>query len=223
MQHNTPCYIISTHPTLPRGPSMRRFALAALLLASASSLVAQTAPTSILKWRNIGPHRGGRIKALAGVPSQPYTFYFAQVNGGVFKTDDAGRTWRPIFDNQSSASVGSIAIAPSDPNTLYVGSGEGLARPDLSVGDGVYKSTDAGETWKRLGLNDAQQIPAIAVDPTNPFRLFVAALGHPYGPSKQRGIFRSLDGGETYQPVLQRDENIGGNDVDIDPRNPLVI
>jgi photosystem II stability/assembly factor-like uncharacterized protein len=145
------------------------------------------------------------------------------VNGGVWKTDDAGRTWQPIFDDQPTQSVGTIVVAQSDPNVVYVGSGEGLPRPDLSVGDGVYKSTDAGRTWTHLGLRDAQQIPMIAVDPTNPNRLFVAALGHPYGPNRERGIYRSTDGGRTFIPVLQRGEDVGGNDVDIDPSNPNVV
>ncbi|MEO8909813.1 MAG: glycoside hydrolase [Gemmatimonadaceae bacterium] len=189
-----------------------------------SALVAQRPDFSpALHWRSIGPLRGGRTRAAAGDPTRPYTFYMAQVNGGVWKTDDAGRTWNPIFDDQPTQSVGAIAIAPSDPNTIYVGSGEGLPRPDLSVGDGVYKSSDGGKTWQHLGLRDAQQIPQIAVDPTNPSRIFVAALGHPYGPNKERGIFRSLDGGRTFTAVLQKSEDAGGNDVDIDPSNPQII
>ncbi|MCK7510117.1 MAG: hypothetical protein MZV70_42840 [Desulfobacterales bacterium] len=176
-----------------------------------------------MKWRNIGPHRASRTVAAAGHRRQPHTFYMAAVNGGVWKTTDAGRTWVPIFDDQPTGSIGSIAVAPSDPNIVYVGSGEGLHRPDLSTGDGVYKSADAGQTWTRLGLNDAQQIPRIDVDPRNPNRLFVAALGHPYGPNEERGIFRSLDGGKTFQKVLYKDENTGGNDVDIDPVDPNIV
>ena len=145
----------------------------------------------------------------------------AQVNGGVWKTTDAGRTWKPIFDDQPTGSIGTIVVAPSDPNIVYVGSGEGLHRPDLSTGDGVYKSTDAGRTWTHLGLKDAQQIPNLAVDPQQSrSRLFVAALGHPYGPNEERGIFRSTDGGRTFEKVLYKDENTGGNDVDIDPVEP---
>ena len=121
-----------------------------------------------MRWRNIGPYRAGRTKAAAGHPSQPYTFYIGMVNGGVWKTTDAGRTWKPIFDDQPTGSIGWIAVAPSDPNILYVGTGEGLPRPDLAVGDGIYKSTDAGKTWTHLGLRDAQQIPKIAVDPSEP-------------------------------------------------------
>jgi len=176
-----------------------------------------------MRWRSIGPHRGGRTKAAAGVPSQPYTFYIGVCNGGVWKTNDAGRTWAPIFDDQPTGSIGWVAVAPSNPNILYVGSGEGLPRPDLSTGDGIYKSTDAGKTWTHLGLRDGQQIPKIVVDPRNPDRLFVAVLGHPYGPNEERGIYRSTDGGRTFQKVLYKDENTGGKDVDIDPANPGIV
>ena len=176
-----------------------------------------------LHWRMIGPFRGGRTRAVAGVPSQPSVFYIAQVNGGVWKTDDYGRTWLPIFDDQPTQSIGAIAVAPSDPSILYVGSGEGLHRPDLSVGDGVYKSTDAGKTWKHTGLDDAQQIPQIVVDPRNPDRVYAAVLGHPYGPSEQRGVFRSLDGGKTWSRVLYKDANTGASDIEIDPKHPEVL
>ncbi len=176
-----------------------------------------------LHWRSIGPFRGGRTVAIAGIPSQPNVFYMAPNNGGVWKTTDAGRTWNPIFDDQPTQSIGALAIAPSDPNTIYVGSGEGLRRPDLSVGDGMYKSTDAGRNWYHLGLHDAQQIASIIVDPKDPNRLFVAAQGHPYGPNSERGIYRSLDGGQTLQRVLYKDENTGGMDLVFDPRNSQVI
>jgi microsomal dipeptidase-like Zn-dependent dipeptidase/photosystem II stability/assembly factor-like uncharacterized protein len=176
-----------------------------------------------MRWRSIGPYRAGRTKAAAGVPGQPHTFYIGVCNGGVWKTTDAGRTWQPIFDEQPTGSIGSIAVAPSDPNVVYVGSGEGLARPDLSVGDGIYRSADAGATWTHLGLHDGQQIPNIAVDPKDANRLFVAVAGHPYGPNEERGIFRSTDGGKSFQKVLYKDENVGGNDVDIDPSNPSVV
>ena len=178
---------------------------------------------SILRWRNIGPYRGGRTRAICGVPSQPSVFYMAPVNGGVFKSIDYGRTWQPIFDDQPTASVGAIAVALSDPNVIYVGSGEGLHRPDLSVGDGVYRSIDAGKTWTHLGLRDGQQIPQLAVDPKNPNRLFVAVAGHPYGPNEERGVYRSVDGGKTFAKVLYRDENIGASDVQIDPSNPEIV
>jgi photosystem II stability/assembly factor-like uncharacterized protein len=177
----------------------------------------------VLKWRNVGPFRGGRTRAVAGVPSQPNVFYMAPVNGGVFKTTDAGRIWRPIFDDQPTGSIGALAVSISNPNVIYVGSGEGLHRPDLSVGDGVYKSTDAGKTWTHLGLRDAQQIAQLAIDPRNPDRIFVAAAGHPYGPNEERGLFRSTDGGKTYEKVLAKDENTGAADVQIDPANPETV
>jgi photosystem II stability/assembly factor-like uncharacterized protein len=178
---------------------------------------------SILRWRSIGPYRGGRTRAIAGVPSQPNIFYMAPVNGGVFKSIDYGRTWVPMFDDQPTASVGAIAVSISNPNVVYVGSGEGLHRPDLSVGDGMYKSTDAGKTWSHLGLRDGQQIAQLAVDPKNPDKVFVAVAGHPYGPNEERGVYRSLDGGKTFEKVLYRDENVGASDVQIDPSNPTIV
>lgn len=176
-----------------------------------------------LHWRMIGPFRGGRTRAAAGVPGQPNVYYVGQVNGGVWKTDDFGRTWNPIFDQEPTQSIGAIAVAPSDANIIYVGSGEGLHRPDLSVGDGIYKSMDAGKTWIHLGLRDGEQIPALAVDPRDPNRVFAAVLGHPYGPSEERGIYRSTDGGQSWQKVISKDENTGGADVEIDPSNPDMV
>ena len=146
-----------------------------------------------------------------------------QVNGGVWKSDDYGRTWTPIFDHESTQSIGAIAVAPSNPNIIFAGSGEGLHRPDLSVGNGIYKSVDAGKTWTHLGLRDGQQIPAIAIDPRDPNRVFAAVLGHPYGPNEERGLFRSTDGGQTWQKVIYKNENTGASDVEIDPINPDVI
>ncbi len=176
-----------------------------------------------MRWRCIGPFRGGRTVAITGVPHQPNVFYMAAVNGGVWKTTDSGNTWNPIFDNQPTGSVGAIAIAPSDSNILYVGSGEGLQRPDLSTGDGVYKSSDGGKTWQHLGLRDAQQITSILVDPKDPNRVFVAAEGHPYGPNAERGVFRSTDGGQSFQKVLYKDENTGAADLVFDPSNSQTI
>ncbi len=207
-------------------PRLRSLVCYAAVLLSVASLCHKSLGAdfdSTLRWRNIGPFRGGRTRAICGVPSQPNTFYMAQVNGGVFKTTDYGRTWQPIFDDQPTGSVGAIAVSVSNPDVIYVGSGEGLHRPDLSVGDGIYKSIDAGKTWTHLGLRDAQQIAQVAVDPRNPDRLFVAAAGHPYGPNEERGIFRSLDGGKTFEKVLYRDENTGGADVQIDPANPDIV
>jgi photosystem II stability/assembly factor-like uncharacterized protein len=176
-----------------------------------------------LHWRMIGPFRGGRTRACSGVANNPRIYYVAPVNGGVWKTEDTGRTWRPIFDDQPTQSIGSLAVAPSNPNIIYAGSGEGLLRPDLSVGNGVYRSNDAGKTWTHVGLNDAQQIPALAIDPRNPSRVFAAVLGHPYGPSEQRGVYRSLDGGVTWHSVLSRGPNVGASSVVIDPQNPEIV
>jgi photosystem II stability/assembly factor-like uncharacterized protein len=176
-----------------------------------------------MHWRGIGPYRGGRTKAATGVPGQPGVFYIGAVNGGVFRSNDYGRTWIPIFDGQPTGSIGAIAVAPSNPEVIYVGSGEGLHRPDLSTGDGLYKSVDGGRSFRHLGLRDAQQIPQIIVDPRDPDRLFVAVLGHPYGPSEERGIFRSLDGGETFQKVLYQGPDTGGIDVLFDPSNPQTV
>ncbi|MBL8143115.1 MAG: glycoside hydrolase [Acidobacteria bacterium] len=176
-----------------------------------------------LHWRNIGPFRGGRSKPAVGIPSRPNVFYMGVVNGGVWKTTDFGRTWTPIFDGQSSGSVGAIAIAPSNPDVIYVGSGEGMQRPDLSIGNGVYKSTDGGRTWTHLGLRDAQQIPQMEVDPRDADHLYVAALGHPYGPNTERGLFKSTDGGRTFAKSLYVDENTGAVDVVIDPKTPDIV
>ncbi len=178
---------------------------------------------SEMRWRCIGPFRGGRTVAISGVPYQPNVFYMAAVNGGVWKTTDFGSTWNPIFDDQPTGSVGALAVAPSDPNIIYVGSGEGLQRPDLATGDGIYKSTDAGKSWMHLGLRDAQQITAILVDPKDANRVFVAAEGHAYGPNAERGVFRSTDGAQTFQKVLYKDENTGAADLAFDPTNPQTI
>src|SRR5438067_4978015 len=201
----------------------RGTAVLLVLLFGAFVAEAQQDFSTMLRWRNIGPFRGGRVRAVAGVPSQPNVFYFAQVNGGVFKTNDYGRTWQPIFDDQPTGSVGAMAVSVSDPNYIYVWSGEGLHRPDLSVGDGIYKSTDAGKTWTHLGLRDAQQIAQIAVDPRNPDRVLVAVAGHPYGPNEERGVYLSVDGGKNFQKTLSRDENTGAADVEIDPTNPDTV
>ncbi len=176
-----------------------------------------------LRWRMIGPHRGGRTVGATGIPGQPNVFFIGVNNGGVWKTSDFGHTWAPIFDDQPTGSIGALAIAPSDPNIMYVGSGEGLQRPDLSVGDGVYKSTDGGKTWKHCGLNDGQQIGAMIVDPQDLNRVFVAVLGHPYGANEERGIYRSIDGGISWRKVLYRDENTGAIALAFDPTNAQII
>jgi photosystem II stability/assembly factor-like uncharacterized protein len=173
--------------------------------------------TQDLQWRLVGPFRGGRTRAITGVPGQPHTFLAGAVNGGVWKTDDDGRTWNPIFDSQPTQSIGAIAVAPSDPKVIYVASGEGLHRPDLSVGNGVYRSNDGGQTWTHLALDDSQQIPSIAVDPRDANRVYAAVLGHPYGRSAQRGLYRSLNGGATWSMVLDQGEDTGASFVRVDP------
>jgi photosystem II stability/assembly factor-like uncharacterized protein len=210
--------------------SFRRFIISASFTLSviclpASATAQETVPdlSQALRWRNIGPYRGGRTRAVAGVPKQPNVFYVGAVDGGIFKTDDYGRTWTPIFDHEPTGSIGALFVAPSDPNIIYAASGEGLHRPDLSVGNGIYKSTDGGQTWTHLGLRDGQQIPELAVDPNDPNRVFAAVAGHPYGPNEERGIFRSTDGGQTFQKVLYKDEYTGGDDVLIDPSNPQIV
>ncbi len=220
-------------PAKSRGCKLIQFrrigfiALFLMLLASfAPAALAQQYPENLyqeLHWRMIGPFRGGRTRAISGVASQPNVFYIAQVNGGVWKTTDYGETWEPIFDAEPTQSIGALEVAPSDPNIIYVGSGEGLQRPDLSVGDGMYKSTDAGKTWVHLGLDDAEQIAQLAIDPRDPNHVLVAVVGHPYGPSEMRGIFRTTDGGQTWDKVLYKDQYTGGGDVQIDPQNPDVV
>lgn len=176
-----------------------------------------------LRWRMIGPPRAGRVLPVTGVPGQPETYYFGSVGGGAWKTNDAGRTWDPIFDSQQVASIGAIAVAPSNPNIVYVGSGEADMRSSISAGNGMYKSTDAGKTWSFIGLRDSRQIGRILVDPQNADSVFVAALGYAYGPNSERGVFHSTDGGKNWQRVLFKDENTGAIDLAFEPGNPQVI
>jgi photosystem II stability/assembly factor-like uncharacterized protein len=202
-----------------------RIALVVTSIATiATTATAQsTDPFAAMRWRSIGPVRAGRARALAGVPSQPNVFYIGFDNGGVWRSTDYGSNWTPIFDDQPTGSIGAIAVAPSNPNVIYVGSGAGIIRPDLATGNGVYKSTDAGKTWTHLGLDDSRMIAMIDVDPRNPDRLFVAVLGHPYGPNAERGVFRSTDGGRTFDKVLYKDEYTSANDVRIDPSDPNTV
>jgi photosystem II stability/assembly factor-like uncharacterized protein len=176
-----------------------------------------------LRWRTIGPFRGGRTLAVTGVRGQPEIFYFGSVGGGVWKTNDAGRTWNPIFDSQAIASIGAIAVAPSDSNVIYVGSGEADMRSSISSGDGMYRSADAGKTWTHAGLGDSRQIGRILVDPQDPNKIFVAALGHAYGPNSERGVFRSKDGGTSWQRILFHDDNTGAIDVAFEPGNSTIL
>ena len=216
--------------TTPRALARLLAGFAALALAAGTTVtLAARSPRvdpsvySGLTWRLIGPFRGGRVNAVSGVPGQPTTFYFGSVGGGVWKTIDAGRTWQPIFDSQPVASIGAIGVAASNPNVVYVGTGEADMRSQISYGNGVYKSSDAGRTWTHLGLDDTRQIGRVAVDPTNPDIVFVAALGHAYGPNAERGVYRSKDGGATWQKVLYHGDSVGAIDVAIDPRNPKVV
>lgn len=176
-----------------------------------------------LHWRMIGPFRGGRVNAVTGVPGHPTTFYFGSVGGGVWKSNNSGRTWMPIFDSQPIASIGAIAVAPSNPNVVYVGTGEADMRSQISYGNGMYKSTDAGKTWTHIGLEGTRQISRVLVDPKNPNIVYVAALGHVYGPNPDRGVFRTRDGGKTWQKVLFVNDSVGAADLAQDPRSPQVI
>lgn len=176
-----------------------------------------------MRWRLVGPFRGGRVVTAAGVKDRPNLYYFGAVGGGVWKTTNAGLTWTPIFDAQPVQSIGALAIATSNPDIIYVGTGEPDFRSDLSSGNGMYKSTDAGQTWQPIGLEETRQIARISIDPRNPDIVLVAALGHAYGPNEQRGVFRTTDGGHTWQKVLYRNEDVGAVDVVRQPSNPDVV
>jgi photosystem II stability/assembly factor-like uncharacterized protein len=176
-----------------------------------------------LKWRSIGPYRGGRVLAVTGVPGDSNIFYFGGVAGGVWRTSNAGLSWTPLFDKQSTASIGAIAVADSNPNVIYVGTGEACIRGNISYGNGVYKSTDGGRTWFNIGLTDTQHIASVLVHPRNPDIVFVAALGHAYGPNDERGVYRTLNGGKTWERVLFKDDHTGAIDIAMDPHNPNVL
>ncbi len=176
-----------------------------------------------LTWRNVGPFRGGRALAVTGSPTEPNTFYFGAAAGGVWKTTDAGANWKPIFDSQPVSSIGAVAVAPSDPKVIYVGSGEGALRGNITWGNGVYRSGDGGKTWTHVGLEDTRQIGALIIDPKNPDHVLVAALGHAFGPNAERGVFRTTDGGRTWKKVLYRDENTGAVDITYDPTDPKIV
>jgi len=212
-----------------RSPVLLVVALAAPLAAGAlTRLVAQQAHYdaslySGLRWRMIGPFRGGRVNGVSGVAGQPNTFYFGSVGGGVWKTTNAGRTWLPIFDSQPIASIGAIAVASSNPNVVYVGTGEADMRSQISYGNGVYKSTDAGRTWTHLGLDNTRQIGKVIIHPQNPDVVFVAALGHVYGANPDRGVYRSRDGGATWQKVLFKSNDVGAIDLAFDPGDSQTI
>ena len=197
-----------------------------LFLTFAAALCAQQIDPKTyggMQWRLVGPFRGGRVLAVTGVPSQPNTYYSGGVGGGVWKTTDGGIAWDPLFDKQSVSSIGSIAVADSDPNVIYVGTGEACIRGNISYGDGVYKSTDGGKTWANIGLRDTRHIGKVIVHPSNPDVAYVAALGHAYGPNTERGIFHTRNGGKTWDKILYLDDRTGGIDITFDPHNPHVL
>jgi photosystem II stability/assembly factor-like uncharacterized protein len=223
-------------PGSPEGLRYRRLRNALLVLACFAPFVAGLFPRLLaqpqrvdpalyggLRWRMIGPFRGGRVNGVSGVPGQPNAFYFGSVGGGVWKTTNAGRTWLPIFDSQPIASIGAIGVAPSNPDVVYVGTGEADMRSQISYGNGIYKSTDAGKTWTHHGLDDTRQIGKVIVDPRNPDVVFVAALGHAYGANPERGVFRSRDGGATWQKVLFKSNDVGAIDLVFDPGDSQIV
>ena len=176
-----------------------------------------------MQWRGIGPYRGGRVLAVTGVVGNSFTYYFGAVSGGVWRTNDGGVSWQPISDKSVMASIGAIAVAESNPNVIYVGTGESCLRGNISYGDGMYKTTDGGKTWVHLGLKDTQHIARLWIDPRNPDHVLVAAMGHAYGPNTERGVFRTNDGGKTWDKVLYKDENTGAIDISVDPNNPNIV
>jgi len=176
-----------------------------------------------MKYRLVGPFRGGRSLTASGVAGDPNTYYFGSTGGGVWKSTDGAMTWSSVFDKQAVSAIGSLAVAPSDPNVVYVGTGEACIRGNISHGDGIYKTVDGGKTWKNVGLHDSRAIGRVIVDPKNADVVFVAALGHPFGPNTERGIFRTIDGGKTWEKVLYKDENTGGIDIAFDPHNSHIL
>src|SRR6266581_3453375 len=176
-----------------------------------------------MRWRQVGPFRGGRALAIEGVVGEPDTYYFGAVAGGVWKTTDGGANWIPLFDKQPISSIGAIAVAPSDHNVIYAGTGEAAIRGNTTYGTGVFRSIDGGKSWENVGLKDSRQIGALIVDPRNENVVLVAALGHAFGPNQERGIFRTADGGKTWTKVLSKDENTGGIDIVFDPHNPNIV
>ena len=206
-------------------PKIFTFLLLVILILSSESF-SQTVDTSLfngLKYRNIGPFRGGRADAVTGVPGNPMLYYFGATGGGVWKTKDAGQTWKNISDGYFGGSIGAIAVSEWDPNVIYVGTGEETLRGNVSSGNGMWKSVDAGKTWKHIGLEDSRHITRIRIDPKNPDLVYVAAVGHLYGPNKQRGVFRSKDGGKTWEKILYVNDEVGAVDLAMDPVNSRIL
>ncbi len=213
-----------SHPSVR--PTTAILAVSVFALLAAAPLAAQQFDPALykgMKYRLIGPYRGGRSLTAVGVPSQPHTYYFGAVAGGVWKTTNSGMTWTPLFDKQPIAGIGSVAVADSDPNILYVGTGEACIRGNITHGDGVYKSTDAGKTWTHVGLRDTRHIAKVLIHPRNPDIVYVGALGHAYGNNPERGVFRTTDGGKSWEKVLYRDEKTGISDLAMDPTNPRIL
>ncbi len=210
---------------IPIKPLALAAVLMSTLLAAPPAALAEAAPDLLgaLHWRQVGPFRGGRVEAVTGVPGDSATWYFGAVGGGVWKSTDAGASWLPVFDSAPISSIGAIAVADADHNVLYVGTGEPCPRGNITYGDGVYKSTDAGKTWRNIGLQDSEHIGAVVIDPRNPDVVLVAALGHAYGPNTERGVFRTTDGGKSWQKVLYKDADSGAVDVVMDPTNPSIV
>ncbi|MGB7586599.1 MAG: sialidase family protein, partial [Terriglobales bacterium] len=203
--------------------SLFAFLFAVLCLSSAGAQTVSPDLFGALKWRLIGPFRGGRAVAVAGIPGNGTTFYFGAVDGGIWQTTDAGVVWKPIFDSQHVASIGALAVAPSDPQVIYAGTGESDIRSDLSSGDGVYRSTDDGQTWSNVGLRDTKQISQIVIDPRDASVVYVAALGHTYTPNAERGVFKSTDGGANWSKILDLGPDIGASDLAIASANPDIL
>ncbi len=202
----------------------RLFALVSLLLTTAlAAATFEPAQFKKLEWRNVGPYRGGRSAAVEGIASQPNTYYFGSVGGGVWKTIDGGETWKPVSDGFFGGSIGAVAVSEWDPNVVYVGTGEKTVRGNVSHGDGMWKSTDAGKTWTHVGLKDSRHIPRVRIHPRNPDLVYAAVLGHLFGPSQERGVYRSKDGGKSWERVLFVNENAGAIDLAMDPTNPRIL
>ena len=219
-----------TPPTRPRLLPLALMATVALTPVTleaqppAAAPGAQAGPFGSLKWRSLGPQRGGRSIGVAGSVARPHEYYFGAVGGGLWKTTDGGTNWRPVTDGQiNSASVGAVTVAPSNPDVVYIGMGEAQLRGNIAQGDGVYKTTDGGKTWKHVGLKDSQTVSRLRVHPTNPDLVYAAVLGHVAGPNEERGVFLSTDGGTNWTKSLYVDANTGASDVCFDPANPEIV
>jgi photosystem II stability/assembly factor-like uncharacterized protein len=202
---------------------MRKFLLTLALTATLAAQPYDPARFKAMEWRDIGPYRGGRVAAVEGITSQPNTYYFGSVGGGVWKTTDGGETWSSISDGFFGGSIGAVAVSEWDPNVVFVGGGEKTVRGNVSHGDGMWKSTDAGKTWKNVGLTDSRHIPRVRIHPRDPDTVYAAVLGHLFGPSKQRGVYRTRDGGKNWERILYVNDSAGAVDLILDPSNPRIV